>query len=170
MAGRVFPLVIPPDPGPASPFVVNDQGDLHVVESLEDPGVESYDALDFEYFDTQGKKLTATVVKRRVSLHLDVDAQPEPERLLGLIHAYVEAVISRGDFGRPTAHSLKRFNRHPHCANQSLLWDASSTSNSRTGSLVGSQDGSIHRTRFQGTLTVVGGGAPRCHWVVVTLI
>ena len=98
MAGRVFPLVTPPDPGPASPFVVNDHGDLHVVESLEDPGVESYDALDFEYFDAQGKKLTATVAKRRVSLHLDVDAKPEPERLLGLIHAYVEAVISRGDF------------------------------------------------------------------------
>ena len=96
MAGRVFPMVT--DWGPEPPFVVNDHGDLHVVESLQNPSVEIYDASDFEYFDAQGKKLAPTVAGRRVSLHLDMDARPEPERLLALIHAYAEAVIRRGDF------------------------------------------------------------------------
>ena len=86
------------DSGPEPPFVVNDHGDLHVIESLGDPGVESYDALEFEYFDAQGKRLVPTLAGRCVSLHQDTDAKAEPERLLELIHAYVEAVISRGRF------------------------------------------------------------------------
>jgi hypothetical protein len=96
MAGWVLPLVT--DTGSEPPFVVNDHGDLHVVESLDDPGVESFDALDFEYFDAEGKKLSPTVVGYRVSLHLDTEADPEPERLADLIQAFVANVFARGDF------------------------------------------------------------------------
>lgn len=60
--------------------------------------METFDALDFEYFDAEGKRLRPTVVERRVSLHLDTGAKPEPEQLLGLIQAYVEAVAKRRDF------------------------------------------------------------------------
>jgi len=105
--------VNPTDPGPVPPFVVNDHGDLHVVESLENPGVETFDALEFEYFDAEGKKLRPTVVERRVSLHLDTDATPEPERLFGLIRAYVEAVIEQRDFREVDRLLLEEVQRAP---------------------------------------------------------
>lgn len=84
---------------PVSPFVVNDHGDLHVVDSLRSPGVEPFDASDFEYFDAEGKRLRAVVEARRVSLELDESAPPDPQRLRRLIEAYVEAVNTRGHVG-----------------------------------------------------------------------
>jgi len=105
--------VNPTDSGPVPPFVVNDHGDLHVVESLEDPGVETFDAFEFEYFDAEGKRLRPTVVERRVSLHLDKDATPEAERLLGLIQAYVEAVIEQRDFREVDRVLLEEVQRAP---------------------------------------------------------
>jgi hypothetical protein len=95
MAGGVLSVVKPERPGPVPPFVVNDHGDLHVVDSLEDPRVETFDALDFEYFDAEGKRLRATVTGRKVSLRLDTDAKPEPERLFGLIQTYIQSVAKR---------------------------------------------------------------------------
>jgi hypothetical protein len=92
MARRGLPLVAVPVP----PFLISDHGDLHVVDSLEHPGVETYDALEFEYFDAEGRRLRPIVEEPIVYLELDPDSDPEPERLLELIHAYVHGVIQRG--------------------------------------------------------------------------
>lgn len=69
-----------------------------MVESLDEPRVESFDAFDFEYFDAEGKRLRPTVADQRVSLTLDPEVSAEPEGLNTLVVAYVEAVIARGDF------------------------------------------------------------------------
>ena len=75
------------------PFVVNDHGDLHVLDSSEHTGVEIYDAMHFEYFDAEGRKLRPIVEGYQVALELDADANPEPDRLRDLIQTYIEKAM-----------------------------------------------------------------------------
>lgn len=88
-------------PEPSPPIVVNDHGDLHIVDSIDNPGVESFDAMDFEYFDASGRKMRPLIDGYRVSLELDPSANPEPDHLRELIHAYVEEAMQRRD-ARPS--------------------------------------------------------------------
>ena len=82
---------------PQPPFVGNEHGDLWVFDSLEDPGVESFDTRDCEYFDSEGQRLRPVVNGYRVNLQLDQSEEADPEEVIGIILDYVERIQQRGD-------------------------------------------------------------------------
>jgi hypothetical protein len=79
----------------ALPLVISDHGDLHVSDSLESHGVESFDASQFEYFDAEGRVLQPVINGYHVELILDPDVAPKPEHLRDLIQAYFDSVKRR---------------------------------------------------------------------------
>lgn len=78
------------------PIVISERGDLYIAASAERPGVESYDAFDFEYFDSKGKRLSAVVDGWQVSLVLDENKPADPEQLLHLIQTYADRFMAQG--------------------------------------------------------------------------
>ena len=75
---------------PTAPFIACEPGDNSIFATANEMAsyVEVYDIPILEFFDAEGRRLTATADGYRVVLHFDPEREPEPERLASLLQSF----------------------------------------------------------------------------------
>lgn len=79
------------------PFVGNDHGDVWAFDELASHGVESFDAMQTDVFDSEGRILRPVVDGFSVQYEEAPGAVPQPDRLAALIRQFFHRLTKKRD-------------------------------------------------------------------------